>query len=166
MRNIPEAAVDLVKRFEGIPDGDPSTVNTDPYLDPVGIWTIGYGHAIAYKGKFVRGSENKTLAYSLYPGGLTRPQCTDLLRGDMVGAARDVLSVVKVAITDNQYAALISFTFNVGIGNLSVSTLLKRLNAGDYLTAANEFRKWNKAGGVVLNGLTKRREAERLLFLS
>jgi len=165
MRKTPESAVNLVKSFEGIPDGDPTTVNIDPYLDPVGIWTIGWGHAIVYKGRFLRGEVDRVQAKLLYPNGLTMAQCDQLIRADMMDAARDVEHLVKVPLTENQFAALVDFTFNLGAGNLEKSTLLRLLNAGDYAGAAAEFGKWNKAGGKILAGLVNRRERERQLFL-
>lgn len=170
MRAINEAGRTLVKRFEGIPDGDPTTVNLDPYLDPVGIWTIGWGHAIRdLQDKYIRGVAGKAQAFALYPGGLTIAQCEDLLSGDLLDACKDVTARVKVPLTDNQYAALVSFEFN--LGSLGTSTLLKKLNAGDYGGAANEFSRWTKGRDhtgalVVLKGLVTRREAERQLFLT
>ncbi|HLL72723.1 MAG TPA: lysozyme [Pyrinomonadaceae bacterium] len=164
MREINQAGLDLIKSFEGILDGNPATSNLDPYLDPVGIWTIGWGHAIVVGKDFLRGKENKAKAFALYPGGLTIPEAETLLRADVMDKCRDVDSLVKVSLNDNQYAAIVSFTFNLGVGNLKQSTLLKKLNAGDFEGAANEFRKWNKAGGRVLAGLTRRREAEAALF--
>lgn len=164
MREINDAGLELIKSFEGIPDGDPETVNIDPYLDPVGIWTIGWGHAIWVNGGFLRGRENRGAAKALYPGGITVAQAEQLLRGDLLDVCRDVESLVEVPLTDNQFAALISFTFNLGTGNLSRSTLLRRLNEGDYEGAAVEFHKWNKAGGRVLQGLVRRRAAESELF--
>ena len=68
-------------------------------------------------------------------------------------------------MNDNQFAALVSFVFNCGIGNFKRSTLLRRVNAGDFAGAAREFPRWNKAGGQVLKGLTLRREAEAALFM-
>lgn len=164
MREINQAGLDLIKSFEGILDGNPATSNLDPYLDPVGIWTIGWGHAIVVGKDFLRGKENKAKAFALYPGGLTMEEAETLLRADVMDKCRDVDSLVKVSLNDNQYAAIVSFTFNLGVGNLKQSTLLKKLNAGDFEGAANEFRKWNKAGGKVLAGLTRRREAEAALF--
>lgn len=73
--------------------------------------------------------------------------------------------MVEVPLNQNQFDALASFTYNLGETNLSSSTLLKKLNAKDYTGASNEFLKWNRAGGKVLNGLVRRREAERNLFL-
>jgi lysozyme len=164
LREINQAGIDLIKSFEGLLDGDPSTVNLDPYLDPIGIWTIGWGHAISVGGEFLRGKENKARAFALYPGGLTRLQAEALLRADLMDTCRDVQSVVTAGINDNQFAALVSFAFNLGIGNLKKSTLLRLVNAGDFPTASNEFGKWNKAGGKELAGLTRRRAAEAELF--
>lgn len=165
MRDVCQAGLELIKKFEGIPDGDPATVNIDPYLDPVGIWTIGWGHAIMVGNEFLRGKENRKTAMDLYPEGLTLEQAEQLLRGDVLDTCRDVEFLVKVVLSDNQFGALVSFTFNLGRGNLAKSTLLKKLNAGDYAGAALEFRKWNKAGGKVLKGLIARRAAEAELFL-
>lgn len=164
MREINQAGLDLIKSFEGILDGNPATSNLDPYLDPVGIWTIGWGHAIVVGKDFLRGKQNRAKAFALYPGGLTIQEAETLLRADVMDKCRDVDSLVKVSLNDNQYAALVSFTFNLGVGNLKQSTLLKKINAGDFAGAANEFAKWNKAGGKVLAGLTRRRAAEAELF--
>ena len=170
LRDIPDDAVELIKSFEGIPDGDPRTVNIDPYLDPVGIWTIGWGHAIpAPGGGWLRGAANAAVARSLYPGGITKAQAELLLRGDLVDTGRDVERLVKVDLDDEQFGALVSFTFNLGAGSLGQSTLLKKLNAGDVAAAADQFLAWNKGrvNGqlVVLPGLARRRTAERALFL-
>lgn len=178
MREINAAGLRLVKQWEGILDGDPSTVNLDPYLDPVGIWTIGWGHAIVDPGtgKFLRGAAAGARARALYPGGITTAQASDLLRGDLLDAARDVASLSKVALTDNQFSALTSFEFNTGgllildaaTKRMVPSTLLRRLNKGDYAGAAAQFAVWNKGRVdgklVVLPGLVKRRAAEAELF--
>lgn len=164
MREINQAGLDLIKSFEGIVDGDPTTVNYDAYLDPIGIWTIGWGHAIVVGNDFLRGPQNRAQARALYPGGITLEQAEALLRADLMDTCRDVESLVGVTITDNQFAALISFAFNLGVGNLKKSTLLRLVNAKDFSGAAGEFQKWNKAGGKVLAGLTRRRAAEAALF--
>ncbi|MDE2148094.1 MAG: lysozyme, partial [Burkholderiales bacterium] len=169
LRDVPEEGIELIQSFEGIPDGDPSTVNIDPYLDPVGIWTIGWGHAITYRGSFLRGAQNQALARSLYPGGITRSQAQTLLRGDLLDTAAAVSRLVTVALDDGEFGALVSFAFNAGSGNLAKSTLLRRLNAGDRAGAADQFLAWNqgRVNGVLqpLPGLTRRRRAERALFL-
>ena len=89
-----------------------------------------------------------------------------LLKTGLVSYENDVLKLVKMKLSQNQFDALVSFAYNVGSRALSTSTLLKKLNAGDIKGAADEFLRWNKAGGKVLNGLPRRREAERALFLS
>ncbi len=169
LRDVPEEGIALIQSFEGIPDGDPSTVNIDAYLDPVGIWTIGWGHAITYKGDFLRGAANKAIARALYPGGITREQAETLLRGDLVDTAAAVSHMAAVPLDDGQFAALVSFAFNVGTGSLARSTLLRLLNAGDVAGAAEQFLAWDKGrvDGVLkpLAGLTRRRRAERALFL-
>lgn len=171
MRAINQAGLELVKRWEGIMDGDPSTVNLDPYLDPVGIWTIGWGHAIRdVTGKYVRGPEGKARARALYPGGITIQQAEDLLRADLLEACKDVVALVRVPLTDNAFSALVSFEFNLGA--LRTSTLLKKLNARDYTGAAEQFGRWTKGRDprtgnlITLNGLVSRRSDERSLFLS
>ncbi|MEM6596590.1 MAG: glycoside hydrolase family protein [Cyanobacteria bacterium P01_C01_bin.69] len=139
---INAAGLELIKSFEGL--------RLNAYLDAVGVWTIGYGHTrTAGPGQRVSFAE-----------------ATALLREDVATFEKAVTRAVRVPITANQYAALVSFAYNVGSGALNSSTLLRRLNAGDTFGAANEFLRWNRAGGRVLAGLTRRREAERALFLS
>ena len=119
------------------------------YLDPVGIVTVCNGHT----GPEVRLGQAKT-----------DEQCDDLLRSDASFAEAGVKKYVKVPITQDQYDALVDFTFNVGVANLASSTLVHKLNAGDCHGAAAEFPRWNRAKGVVLPGLTARREQERTKF--
>jgi lysozyme len=137
-----------------------------PYLDPIGIWTIGWGHAIASEGRFLRGSADLSKAKALYPDGITLEQAGTLLDGDLIHTGSEVLALVTVSLNDNQYGALTSFTFNLGSRNLQSSTLLKALNSGDYQGAANQFTRWCYANGKVLPGLLERRNAERQLFLA
>ena len=169
LRDVPQEAVDLIKSFEGIPDGDPSTVNIDAYLCPANVWTIGWGHAIVDRGVQLKGAAHLAKARALYPGGITREQAEALLRGDLVPRAASLSRLLKVALNDAQFGALISLLFNIGLGNLSASTLLRKLNAGDRAGAADQFMAWDKArvNGVLqaLAGLTRRRKAERAMFL-
>ncbi|EMW2199081.1 lysozyme [Enterobacter hormaechei] len=142
-----EKGIALIKEFEGC--------KLTAYRDSVGVWTIGYGWTQPVDGKPIR-------------AGMTIKQETAerLLKTGLVSYESDVSRLVKVGLTQGQYDALVSFTYNLGARSLSTSTLLRKLNAGDYAGAADEFLRWNKAGGKVLNGLTRRREAERALFLS
>ncbi|MCO7744896.1 lysozyme [Escherichia coli] len=142
-----DKGIALIKEFEGC--------KLTAYQDSVGFWTIGYGWTQPVDGKPIR-------------AGMTIKQETAerLLKTGMVSYESDVSRLVKVGLTQGQFDALVSFTYNLGARSLSTSTLLRKLNAGDYAGAADEFLRWNKAGGKVLNGLTRRREAERALFLS
>lgn len=167
MRYIGEGGLEIIKRFEGLEDGDPTTANLDPYICPAGVWTIGWGHAIVYNGRHltVYNDPDGHVARSLYPGGLSIGEAEQLLIADTAKFALQVERTVKVPLTSAAFDALVSFVFNVGIGNFRASTLLRKLNATDYLGAADEFPKWRKAGGRVLRGLELRRAAERELFL-
>ena len=142
-----DKAIALIKEFEGC--------KLTAYQDSVGVWTIGYGWTQPVDGKPIR-------------AGMTIKQETAerLLKTGLVSYESDVSRLVKVGLSQGQFDALVSFTYNLGARSLSTSTLLRKLNAGDYAGAADEFLRWNKAGGKVLNGLTRRREAERALFLS
>lgn len=142
-----EKGIARIKQFEGC--------KLTAYQDSVGVWTIGYGWTQPVDGKPIR-------------AGMTIKQETAerLLKTGLVSYESDVSRLVKVDLTQGQFDALVSFTYNLGARSLSTSTLLRKLNAGDYAGAADEFLRWNKAGGKVLNGLTRRREAERALFLS
>ena len=169
LRDVPQDAIELIKAFEGIPDGDPSTVGLDAYICPAGVWTIGWGHAIMDAGKQLTGPGNKARSRALYPGGVTRDQAEALLRGDLVPRTASLSSVLKVGLNDGQFGALMALVFNIGAGNLAASTLLRKVNAGDFSGAAEQFLVWDKArvNGVLqpLAGLTRRRRAERALFL-
>ena len=169
LRDVPQDAIELIKCFEGIPDGDPATVNIDAYLCPADVWTIGWGHAIVDGGKQLKGAACKPRARALYPGGITRAQAETLLHADLIPRAASVASLVKRALDDGQFGALIALVFNIGVANFAASTLLRKINTGDMLGAADQFLAWDKArvGGVLqpLAGLTRRRKAERALFL-
>lgn len=169
LRETPREAVELIKSFEGLPDGDPSTVNLDAYLDPLGIWTIGWGHAVVVGGRQLKGAENRAVARRLYPGGISVAQAEALLRADLLDRAPSLLQLVRVPLADGQFGALMSFVFNCGQANLAASTLLRLLNARNFAAAADQFLLWNKGRKngmlVELPGLTRRRRAERALFL-
>ncbi|MDA4843602.1 lysozyme [Enterobacter hormaechei] len=141
-----DKGIALIKQFEGC--------KLTAYQDGVGVWTIGYGWTQPLDGKPIR-------------AGMTIKQETAerLLKTGLVSYESDVSRLVKVGLTQGQFDALVSFTYNLGARSLSTSTLLRKINAGDYAGAADEFLRWNKAGGKVLKGLTRRREAERALFL-
>jgi len=131
----------LTEQFEGL--------QLTAYQDPVGVWTIGYGHTGA----------------DVQPGlTITQEQASDLLLQDVSGAVAAVNRLVTIPLTQNQFDALVDFTFNVGQGNLASSTLLRELNAGNTAGAAAQFLVWVYAKGVELPGLVTRRQAEAALF--
>lgn len=139
-------AIDLIKKFEGF--------RSAPYLCPAGKWTIGYGFT-TLAGKVVT---EKTPPLTMQEGD-------NILKQEVNNISVDISKLLSVSVTQNQMSALVDFTFNLGIGNLKASSLLKRLNLGDYQGAANEFPKWNHCNEKPLEGLTRRRQAERDLFL-
>lgn len=144
--NTSQTGINLIKGFEG--------KRLVAYDDGVGVWTIGYG-TIKYPNG-VRVKKGDTC---------TEVQAETYLKSDLVKFENAINRLVKVPLNQNQFDALSSFTYNLGETNLSKSTLLKKLNAKDYAGAADQFLVWNRAGGKVLTGLVRRREAERNLFL-
>ncbi|OHX12597.1 muraminidase [Chromobacterium sphagni] len=135
------AGLALIKKFEGL--------RLIAYQDMVNVWTIGYGHT---------GSDVK-------PGQvITQAQADQLLAGDLARFEAGVGRLVKVSLNANQFAALVSFSYNLGLANLQSSTLLKLLNQRDYAGAAGEFPRWDRAGGQEVPGLQRRRQAEQALF--
>jgi lysozyme len=140
---VSDAGLALVKQFEGC--------RLVAYQDIVGVWTIGYGHT-----------------QGVYQGmTITQAQADQWLGVEYSQFEAKVKALVKVPVTQNQLGALTCFAYNVGIGNLSSSTLLKLLNSGaNAQTVAAQFARWNQAGGKVLAGLVARRAAEANLFLT
>lgn len=159
---INQAGLDLIIKFEGS--------RKRPYMDPAGYWTIGVGHLItSEKGRPLKGDKDRDVAKKMYPKGLDEATQERLLLTDLASTEVAVANIFKgITLSRNQYSALVSFGFNVGAGNLGRSTLAKKIKAGDFAGAADEFGRWNKAGrpAKVLSGLTRRREAERQLFLA
>lgn len=160
----------LIQAFEGIEDGDPSTVNLDPYLCPAGKWTIGWGHVLLKDGKQLDYRIPQEEASALYPDGITMEQAEKLFDSDLKPRERSVEKLVKVDLNPNQFSALVSFVFNIGAEKFKTSTLLKYVNQEKFDNAAMEFDKWvnytdYKTGKQVrADGLVRRRRAEKLLF--
>lgn len=139
-RMVNSLGISLIKEYEGY--------RSKAYLDTGGVPTIGYGHT--------RGVQM---------GQECTPEIAEAwLEADLDEAEKAVSRLVKVPLTDNQYAALVSFTFNLGVARLQSSTLLKKLNAGDYAGAQGQFGRWVFDNGKELPGLVKRRAAEAALF--
>ena len=135
-----ERGTEILKYFEGC--------KLTAYQDSVGVWTIGYGHT---KG--------------VYDGmTITQEEAEQMLLTELEEYEGYVEKYVTVPLTQNQFDALVVWVYNLGPTNFRNSTLLKELNSGNYTAAGKEITRWNKAGGKVLAGLVKRREAEAELF--
>jgi lysozyme len=142
MRNVNQATIDLIKRFEGCV--------LHVYKDVAGFPSIGIGHLITEGEVF---------------DTITMGEAEELLQKDLTDAIRGVIRLIKTPLTDDQFGAIVSFTFNLGSGCLQRSTLRSRINRGDF-DVYSEFLKYNKAGRPlrVWKGLTLRRQAEAILF--
>jgi len=140
LMKLGERGTEILKYFEGC--------KLTAYQDSVGVWTIGYGHT---KG--------------VYDGmTITQDQAEQMLLSELEEYEGYIENMVTVPLTQNQFDALVVWIYNLGPTNFRNSTLLKELNAGNYNAAGQEITRWNKAGGKVLAGLVKRREAEAQLF--
>jgi len=144
---ISDDGIRLIKHFEG--------VRRNPYRDCVGLWTIGVGHLIG-DGKSLPDSWNRTF---------TDDEVDALLKQDLVRFEHGVSKFCPVQLTQGQFDALVSFSFNLGLGVLQRSTLRQKILRGDKKGAAEEFLRYNKAGGKIVKGLTIRRNDESQLFL-
>jgi lysozyme len=147
---VPQAAIDLAKRFEGfhrLPKHDPHRAY--PYSCPAGYWTIGFGH----------------LCQPDHPP-ITEGEAEVYLAQDLQTALRATLRYCPVLVTESEVrlAAIVDFTFNLGAGRLQASTLRLRVNQRDWAAAGQELRRWVRGGGKVLPGLVVRREAEVMLL--
>lgn len=141
MRHITQEGLDLIKQFEGF--------SPTIYICPAGYPTIGYGH-------LVRSGETYT--------EITEGEAEELLREDVESAERAVLRLIDVPLTDGQFDALVSFTFNLGSGALQRSTLRRKVNRQEHSEVPEQLIRWVWAGGRKLNGLVKRRCAECGLY--
>lgn len=144
MMTIGKRGIELIKKFEGL--------ELSAYLCPARVWTIGYGHTgnDVYKGKTI-----------------TELQAEQLLIKDLVKFSKGVKEKLATFVNQNQFDALVSFAFNVGLNAFGRSTLLRKVNANPFDSdIQNEFKKWKYAKGIILDGLIKRREAEAELYFT
>ena len=146
MRHVTDAGLDLIKRFEGF--------SPTIYICPAGYPTIGYGHVVL-------AHEREQFAACI-----TQAEATDILRKDVGIAERAVLRLISVPLTDGQFDALVSFTFNLGAGALQRSTLRRMVNSGEHESVPTELMKWVWAAGKRLPGLVRRRSAEASAYYS
>jgi lysozyme len=142
-------------------------VRSKPYQCPALLWTVGVGHVIDPNHAKVPMADRKALPI---PAGwdrvLSADEIDEILRTDLARFEAGVLRLIKVPLTQGQFDALVSFSFNVGLGNLQNSTLRMKVNRSEFEAAAEQFLVWTKAGGKVLPGLVKRRTHEKEMFES
>lgn len=141
---LSQRGIDLIKQLEGY--------SSKAYPDPAtggAPWTIGYGTTKGVKPGMV----------------ITAQQAEKMLRDDVAKFESGVSSLITSPTTQGQFDAMVSLAYNIGLGNFGKSTLLKKHNARCYTCAADQFRVWNRANGKVMNGLTKRRAAEREVYM-
>lgn len=152
MTDVPQAAIELAKRFEGFERKVKRGIEiiADPYICPAGFWTIGYGH----------------LCDSTHPP-ITQAEAEVYLAHDLQAALAATLRYCPILVSERQgrLAAIVDFTFNLGGGRLQTSTLRRRINQRDWSAVAKELSRWVYGGGKVLPGLVARREADVLLLL-
>ncbi len=146
MRHITQDGINLIKRFEGF---EPNI-----YLDATGLPTIGYGHLL-------RQGEAE-----MFKSGISPEAGEALLIKDVLSAEQAVLRLIRVPLTDGQFDALVSFTFNLGSGALQRSTLRRKVNREEHEEVPEQFLRWVWAGGRRLRGLVRRREAESFCYKS
>jgi lysozyme len=149
-RKITKGSVEVIKHFE-------KYVAT-AYDDPAGYCTIGFGHLI-------KKARCASIDLSSFQNGLSYAEAETLMMDDTIEARLAVQKHVTVSLNKWQYSALVSFVFNVGEGNFGKSTLLKKVNRGNFDEAQYEFQRWKYANGKVYRGLIRRRECEVALFL-
>ncbi len=142
MRHVTEDGLRLIRRFEGF--------SAMPYLCPAGYLTVGYGHVVKNPAAFHQ--------------PITEDEATEILVLDIQKAEKAVLRLITVPLSDGQFDALVSFTFNLGSGALQRSTLRRKVNREDHAEVPAEFLRWVWAGGRKLKGLIRRREAEAALY--
>ena len=156
MATLAPEAIELIKAFEG--------KRLKGYRDPIGIPTIGYGHTEMAGGiiNYVDGIRTSTVRVG---AAITEAEADRLKAADLAKFAAELDPILPDNLTPLEYGAAMSLAFNIGPGNFRKSSLLRFLKAGNKAKAADQFLAWNKAGGKVLPGLTRRRQAERALFL-
>ncbi len=156
---VSKEAIEGIKKDEG--------VRTKPYRCPALLWTVGVGHVIDQNHIRVKFDDRKNLPI---PDGwdrvLSMAEVDAILAQDLATFERGVLRLCPSGLTQGRFDALVSFSFNVGLGNLQRSTIRMKHNRGDFEGAAESFMAWTKAGGKELPGLVKRRKHERALYES
>jgi len=170
---IANKAIDLLKHYESLHDGDLKQIGLQPKQCPTGYWTVGYGHVIIdpLNLKPLKGIALKARAYEL-AGTITLEKAEELLKHDLLEVETAVRKIVPTTLNEDQIGSLVSFAYNVGLSAMKGSTAVKCIKKGELKAGADALLRWNKGDtngdGVleVLPGLTYRRQSERQLFLT
>ena len=164
---ISQKGLDVIMHFESLHDGDLTKIGLQPKKDPAGIWTVGYGHALQDTDKsWLKGDTGHQKIYKIYPQylNMTEAQADALLISDL-SYYEPRINGLNLDLSQQEFDAILSFSYNVGVTAFKKSTLCRRIKnrEGDIKEA---FLMWTKAGGVILPGLTRRRNTEATLFLT
>lgn len=154
---VSKQCIEMIKHHEG--------VRTKPYRCPALLWTVGVGHVIDPNHIRVKFEDRKNIALpDDWNRVLSMAEVDRILAEDLANFERGVLRLCPTGLTQGRFDALVSFSFNVGLGNLQRSTIRMKHNRGDFEEAAEAFMQWTKAGGKELPGLVKRRKDEKALY--
>ena len=154
---VSKQCIEMIKHHEG--------VRTRPYRCPALLWTVGVGHVIDPNHIRVKFEDRKNIAFpDEWNRVLSMAEVDRILAEDLANFERGVLRLCPTGLTQGRFDALVSFSFNVGLGNLQRSTIRMKHNRGDFEEAAEAFMQWTKAGGKELPGLVKRRKDEKALY--
>ena len=156
---VSDKCIKMIKHHEG--------VRTKPYQCPALLWTVGVGHVIdPSHAKLTLDGRKQVGIPAGWDRVLSNEEVDNILKTDLARFEQGVTRLCPVPLTQGQFDALVSFSFNVGLGNLQRSSIRMKVNRGDMEGAADGFLDWTKAGGKVLKGLVNRRNDERALFMS
>ena len=162
-----EKGVAIIKKYESLHDGDLRMIGLQPKPCPRGIWTEGYGRAMRRADGSFMTIKNTTKAQAYAASTIkTEAQAEKALAEDIALFSSKIKPMIKVPLNDNQFSACVSLAYNIGEGAFSTSSVLKGINSKNFIKAADSFALWNKCDGEVLPGLVKRRESEKVLFLT
>jgi lysozyme len=154
---VSKQCIEMIKHHEG--------VRTRPYRCPALLWTVGVGHVIDPNHIRVKFEDRKNIPLpDEWNRVLSMAEVDRILAEDLANFERGVLRLCPTGLTQGRFDALVSFSFNVGLGNLQRSTIRMKHNRGDFEEAAEAFMQWTKAGGKELPGLVKRRKDEKVLY--
>lgn len=164
---ISQKGLDVIMHFESLHDGDLTKIGLQPKKDPAGIWTVGYGHALQYIDKsWLKGDVGYEKIYKVYPQylNMTETQANALLISDL-SYYEPRVSGLNLDLSQQEFDAVVSFSYNVGVTAFKNSTLCKRIRNREG-GVKEAFLMWCKSGGETLLGLTRRRNTEAILFLT